>query len=186
MDRWVSLIIMRKIAGTKVNIDRIVLLFIWMSHNNLWRCCYIGNYTNLVASDVCVNHAKARVVDMLWHYDSLRGVAISPKQILWLNSWTSFPNGSSLIPVDLDANSSTQLELDENNIVHLLLETELMPCSADKRRDISPVLVIYAITKCRIDVHVSLYAFRLRNMANQWHGKWIHVWQYSWSLIRDC
>lgn len=84
------------------------------------------NFTNLVASDVCINHGKARVVDMLWSQDNLRGVAILPKQILWIGSWMSFPKGPNLIPIDIE-DDSPKLDIDESNSIHLLLETELVP-----------------------------------------------------------
>lgn len=72
-----------------------------------------------------MNHLKARVVDMLWFQNSLRGVVILPKQILWLGSWMSFPSGPNLIPIDFS--DSPRLDIEDNNVIHLLLETELVP-----------------------------------------------------------
>lgn len=101
----------------------------------------IENFSNLVASDVCINHTKARVVDMLWSQDHLRGVAILPKQILWIGSWMSFPKGPNLIPIDIEEDN-LNLNIDENNSIHLLLETELLPCFNNAFNDGPPSIMV--------------------------------------------
>lgn len=77
---------------------------------------------------------------MLWTQESLRGVAISPKQILWLGSWMSFPSAPNFVPIDI-TDIESKLVLDENNIVHLLLETEVLPHWNSIREGLSSISV---------------------------------------------
>lgn len=107
----------------------------------------------MVASDVCINHAKARVVDMLWSQDQLRGVAILPKQILWLGSWMSFPATPSFIPIDVADLDAGILNLDENNLVHLLVEMELVPCLSARGEGAQPILVRNGCVLYKKDTH---------------------------------
>lgn len=108
---------------------------------------YAANFTNLVSSDVCINHAKARVVDLMWSQDDLRGVAIWPEQIIWSNSWMSFPQSPCLIPIDLKGEHPS-FELDEKNIVHLILETELVPSLTVMRSDSTAITVSILFRNC--------------------------------------
>lgn len=68
---------------------------------------------------------QARIADILWHQDQKRGAAILPKQLLHIGHWISFPTPPTLIPFDYTENGS--LKLNENDTIHLLLETQLVP-----------------------------------------------------------
>lgn len=149
----------------------------------LKKCLFVvGNFTNLVSSDVCVNHAKARVVDLLWSEDNWRGVAILPKQVVRLNSWVTFPPRTGMIPIDVDRDGPA-LNLDEMNIVYLLLETEVTPCAVSG--DISSISVSNPLINSKhiydkkiTPVCLPFY-YRLNATAIQWDGKSTHVLPYS-------
>lgn len=50
-----------------------------------------------------------------------------PKQVVHLGPWISFPSLPTLIPITMNYDASKALHIDENNRIHLLLETELTP-----------------------------------------------------------
>lgn len=63
---------------------------------------------------------------MLWYYNDLRGVTVSPKQKLLLDKWVSFSDVPTLNPLLCSKNNKVELE-SGNGIVHLMLETNVYP-----------------------------------------------------------
>lgn len=89
---------------------------------------FLTGFTSIGASsEVCDNYKNGRVIDTVWYHNMSRGVTILPKQHLALDKWVTFTNlPSNLNPllsaigVDVDAHS-------DQNIVHILLETNTYP-----------------------------------------------------------
>lgn len=78
-------------------------------------------------SELCENRNEARICDFLWLRENKRGCCLVPKQIISLGSFVSFPALPSLIPITMNYEASKTLQINENQKVHLLLETEITP-----------------------------------------------------------
>lgn len=85
----------------------------------------VGMATALASSDICVNSAEATVHDCFWSNDVSQGISISPKQILYINPFISFPNAPSLVPFTYNSNNFP--ELSKNDVIHALIEADLVP-----------------------------------------------------------
>lgn len=88
-------------------------------------------------SERCLNRNTAKVTDILWLHHNQRGCCLRPHQMLHIRPWLSFPNReSSLMPFARESTPEQFLEklaLDRDNVIHLLLETDLEP-NIDKNR----------------------------------------------------
>lgn len=81
--------------------------------------------TALASSDICVNSSEATVQDCFWSNDISQGISISPKQILYINPFITFPTPPSLIPFSYSVKSVP--EITKNDVIHALIEAELVP-----------------------------------------------------------
>ena len=79
--------------------------------------------TALASSDICVNSYEATVQDCFWSNDISQGISISPKQILYINPFITFPTPPSLIPFTFSAKNIP--EISKKDIIHALIEVEL-------------------------------------------------------------
>ncbi|XP_070491225.1 uncharacterized protein Hcs isoform X2 [Chironomus tepperi] len=109
--------------------------------------------TALASSDICVNSSEATVQDCFWSNDISQGISISPKQILYINPFITFPTPPSLIPFSYSVKSVP--EITKNDVIHALIEAELVP-----ETNLSlPVLEIEAFTHMlawKIDTKLSV------------------------------
>ncbi|KAL5274470.1 HLCS family protein [Megaselia abdita] len=83
------------------------------------------NDATSATSELCTNRNNARICDFLWLKDNKRGCCLVPKQIVHLGPWVSFPSLPTLIPITTNYESSKALQIEENNKIYLLLETEI-------------------------------------------------------------
>ena len=83
------------------------------------------------SSELCRNFSQARIADVIWLSEFYRGAALLPKQHLNLGPWISFPAPPNLIPFDICATNEIELNNDES--IYVLLETDLIPNYADDR-----------------------------------------------------
>jgi hypothetical protein len=81
--------------------------------------------TALASSDICVNSSEATVHDCFWSNDISQGISISPKQILYINPFITFPTPPSLIPFSYSVKNLP--EFAKNDVIHALIEAELIP-----------------------------------------------------------
>ncbi|KAL7018719.1 hypothetical protein ACKWTF_010880 [Chironomus riparius] len=112
-----------------------------------------GMVTALASSDICVNSSEASVHDCFWSNDISQGISISPKQILYINPFITFPTPPSLIPFSYSAKNLP--DIGKNDVIHALIEAELVP-----ETNLSlPVLEIEAFTHMlawKIDTKLSV------------------------------
>lgn len=81
--------------------------------------------TTLASSDICVNSSEATVQDCFWSNNISQGISITPKQILYINPFITFPTPPSLIPFSYSVKSVP--EITKNDVIHALIEAELVP-----------------------------------------------------------
>ncbi|XP_055847706.1 biotin--protein ligase isoform X2 [Episyrphus balteatus] len=87
-----------------------------------------GYEANLVTSELCTNRSEAKVCDLLWMFADHRGCCLTPSQNIHIGPWVTFPEPPTLIPFNCSSSSSDEeLNLDKGKIVHLLLETDIIP-----------------------------------------------------------
>ncbi|XP_055375458.1 biotin--protein ligase isoform X2 [Condylostylus longicornis] len=85
-----------------------------------------GNEIVSSTSELCTNRSQARISDFLWLRNNQRGCSLIPLQKLHLAPWISFPEPPNLIPFEL-SQSKLELQLNEDNLIYLLLETDVIP-----------------------------------------------------------
>lgn len=85
-----------------------------------------GYEANLVTSELCTNRSEAKICDLLWMFADHRGCCLTPLQSIHVGPWVTFPEPPSLIPFNCSS-LSEEINLDRNSIVHLLLETDIIP-----------------------------------------------------------
>lgn len=78
----------------------------------------------MASSELCVNSGEASVGDCFWSNDVSQGISVSPKQIIFLNPFVSFPQPPSLVPFAVTAGDAPEL-LGET--IYALIEADLLP-----------------------------------------------------------
>lgn len=79
----------------------------------------------LASSDLCVNSAEASVGDCFWSNDISQGISVTPKQLIFLNPFITFPPSSGMIPFFFGPTSFE--ESSESDVIYTLIETDLNP-----------------------------------------------------------
>lgn len=97
------------------------------------------------SSELCTNSSMARISDVIWNEDCQRGAALLPKQHIYLCPWISFPPQPNLVPFNI---SSSNIELNKENLIHILLETELVPQRQQDNNDLMVSKQIFHSFKC--------------------------------------
>lgn len=103
-------------------------LFFRMLNNNRFSKLP-GVRTALAASDLCVNSAEALVGDCFWSNEVSQGISVSPKQLVFLNPFISFPRPTGMLPFNFDADK--ELEADDVEAIYALIESDLNPLFND-------------------------------------------------------
>lgn len=85
--------------------------------------CFKGIATALASSDICVNSAEATVQECIWSNDVAQGISITPKQIVYVNPFITFPTPPSLIPFPF----SEQNVPESSKTIYALIEVDLNP-----------------------------------------------------------
>ena len=79
----------------------------------------------LASSDLCVNSAEASVGDCFWSNDVSQGISVTPKQLIFLNPFITFPQPVGMIPFSFG--SKNVMESSESDVIYTLIETDLIP-----------------------------------------------------------
>lgn len=87
---------------------------------------FIGIATALASSDICVNSSEATVQECIWSNELAQGIAIAPKQILYVNPFITFPPSPSLIPFSYASEKSLP-QSSKGDFVYALIEADLNP-----------------------------------------------------------
>lgn len=88
--------------------------------------CFKGIATALATSDICVNSAEASVQECIWSNELAQGISITPKQIVYVNPFITFPPPPSLIPFPF-GESHVPESNNRKDVIHALIEVELNP-----------------------------------------------------------
>jgi hypothetical protein len=81
--------------------------------------------TAVAASEICVNSAEATVQDCFWSNEISQAISVSPKQIVYINPFITFPTAPSLIPFSFDKTDVP--ESIRGDVIHALIEADLNP-----------------------------------------------------------
>lgn len=84
---------------------------------------FAGVTAALASSYLCANSAEATVGDCFWSNDVSQGISVSPKQLIYLNPFISFPQSPSTIP--FKSTLQVVAESAESDLIYTLIETEL-------------------------------------------------------------
>lgn len=87
--------------------------------------CFKGIATALATSDICVNSAEATVQECIWSNEVAQGISITPKQIVYVNPFITFPPPPSLIPFPFGERNVP--EPNKKDVIHALIEVDLNP-----------------------------------------------------------
>ncbi|KAG5672282.1 hypothetical protein PVAND_002419 [Polypedilum vanderplanki] len=82
-----------------------------------------GMATVLAASEICSNSGEAVVHDCFWSNDLSQAISVTPKQILYINPFITFPIAPNLIPFSF---GNTNIpDSTKNDVIHALIEADL-------------------------------------------------------------
>ena len=81
----------------------------------------------LASSDLCLNSSEAAIQDCFWSNDFSQGISISPKQVLYINPFITFPAPPSLVPFTYSVKNLPEISKDD--VIHALIEADLIPDS---------------------------------------------------------
>jgi hypothetical protein len=79
----------------------------------------------LASSYLCANTAEASVGDCFWSNEVSQGISVSPKQLIYLNPFITFPQAPSLIPFKFTPENMEGFS--GSDVVYTLIETDLLP-----------------------------------------------------------
>lgn len=79
----------------------------------------------MASSDLCVNSSDASVGDCFWSNDVSQGISVSPKQLIFLNPFISFPQPAGHVPFQSKAVDG--FETDGDDVIYALIEADLLP-----------------------------------------------------------
>lgn len=85
----------------------------------------LGITAALASSDLCVNSGEASVGDCFWSNEVSQGISVSPKQLIFLNPFISFPQAPGVIPFKFGSKDVS--EPSEDDVIYALIETDLFP-----------------------------------------------------------
>ncbi|KAM7361646.1 holocarboxylase synthetase-like protein isoform 2-T2 [Cochliomyia hominivorax] len=91
-----------------------------------------GFDASMATSELCVNRQVAKVSEILWLHGNNRGCCVMPLQNLLTTPWISFPNAPGLQPFAFNEPSESLLQslsLDKQDLIRLLIETDIQPSS---------------------------------------------------------
>lgn len=105
----------------------------------------LGLSSALASSDLCVNSGEAFVDDCFWSNDVSQGISVSPKQLVYLNPFISFPQTPGLIPFSVTSKEAPDTRSDD--VVYTLIETDLLPLF-DQQAPALEVIVAFCLAFC--------------------------------------
>jgi hypothetical protein len=79
----------------------------------------------LASSDLCVNSGETSVGDCFWSNDNSHGISVSPKQIVYMNPFVTFPQAPAFIPFAF--NSADTSSSKSEDTIFTLIEIDLLP-----------------------------------------------------------
>lgn len=125
LDSKNTVVFLKQSDGSKQGESLIKLKFsgCWHRINNRLFVCFKGIATALASSDICVNSAEATVQECIWSNDVAQGISITPKQIVYVNPFITFPPPPSLIPFPF----SEQNVPESSKTIYALIEVDLNP-----------------------------------------------------------
>lgn len=85
----------------------------------------LGISSALASSELCVNSGEAYVDDCFWSNDVSMGISVSPKQLLYLNPFITFPLAPGLIPFSVTNKNNP--DNNSGDAVYTLIEIDLLP-----------------------------------------------------------
>lgn len=80
----------------------------------------------MASSDLCVNSSEASVGDCFWSNDVSQGISVTPKQLIFLNPFISFPQPlAGHVPFHFKAIDGPEAVGDD--VIYALIEADLLP-----------------------------------------------------------
>lgn len=99
--------------------------FIYFSGCWITLTTFAGISAALASSYLCTNSAEASVGDCFWSNDVSQGISVSPKQMIYLNPFITFPPPTTLIPFKYGSGDSE--EPIGSDVIYTLIETDHLP-----------------------------------------------------------
>lgn len=115
----------------------------------------------LASSDLCVNSGEASVDDCFWTNDVSLGISVSPKQLVYLNPFISFPQAPGLIPFSVASRDAP--DTSSGDIIYTLIETDLVPLFNQQ----VPLEVIVTLRVSRLCLSLCVYRYDVRQACKQ-------------------
>ncbi|CRK91616.1 CLUMA_CG005270, isoform A [Clunio marinus] len=78
----------------------------------------------LATSDLCVNSSEAVVGECFWSNDVSQGISVSPKQMIFMNPFVTFPQPPSYIPFKTTTDEAPGIYKDD--VIYTLIEADLI------------------------------------------------------------
>jgi hypothetical protein len=99
--------------------------FIYFSGSWITLCCIPGITAALASSYLCANSAEASVSDCFWSNDVSQGISVTPKQLVFLNPFITFPQPPGVIPFKFGPKDLP--ESSNGDVIYTLIETDFIP-----------------------------------------------------------
>lgn len=99
---------------------------IYLFFRKLSKIFHVSGITAALAtSDLCVNSSEATVNDCFWSNDISQGISVTPKQLIFLNPFITFPTSPGFVPFKFACHEAPDTTADD--VIYTLIETDLLP-----------------------------------------------------------